>query len=213
MKPPARSSGHADSTQASAPEAGQILDIEDGLDRIMGDRVLYFKLLRRFRHDYVTAIPRLRDTLRADRYSAARLMAHTLKGAAGMIGARCVQAHAAELESALRAQSLALEAPLAQLDQTLGQTLATINSVLHNSADETPMAPSSATDPADPANLVLIGRLAYFLQEGDGAAIDVLESSATILAAMLGVEAYQQVAAAAHEFDFDGALSALQQRR
>lgn len=212
MKPPSPSSRQAVTAIAGGPGAHAILDIEDGLDRIMGDRVLYFKLLRRFRHDYVMALPRLRDTVRADRYGAARIMAHTLKGAAGMIGARCVQAHAEELESALRAQSLALEAQLTHLEQALSQTLATINSVLHDATDDS-APPPSAAEPADPANLLLIGRLAYFLQEGDGAAIDVLESSATILAAMLGVEAYQQVAAAAHEFDFDAALAALQQRR
>lgn len=190
-----------------------ILDIEDGLDRIMGDRVLYFKLLRRFQHDYITALPRLRDTLGADRYGAARVMAHTLKGAAGMIGARAVHAQAAELESAVRAQALALEPQLEHLEQALNQTLATIRSVLHNHPEEVPAPLTPAPDPSDPATLLLIGRLSYFLQEGDGAAIDILESSATILAAMLGVEVYQQVASAAHEFDFESALAALRQRR
>ena len=41
---------------------------------------------------------------------------------------------------------------------------------------------------------------------------DVLENSATVLAAMLGVEVFQKVAAAAHQFDFEGALLALRQR-
>ena len=44
---------------------------------------------------------------------------------------------------------------------------------------------------------------------GDGAAIDVLEQSASPLAARLGVERYQRVAAAAHQFDFEAALAAL----
>ena len=43
----------------------------------------------------------------------------------------------------------------------------------------------------------------------DGAAIDILENSASLLAASLGVHVYQEVAAAAHEFDYDGALAAL----
>ena len=56
----------------------------------------------------------------------------------------------------------------------------------------------------------LVKHLARLLEEGDGAAIDVLEQSASVLAAGLGEEAFQEVTAAAHQFDFEAALAILE---
>ena len=208
--------GHA---PLAAEPACQVLDTCDGLERIMGDRALYLKLLWRFKHDYQNFHPPFSHMISAELYGAARLKAHTLKGAAGMIGARAVHLLASELETALRAQAPATALPLARMEQALLQLLAAIDLQLPHQHDEPARAGTvaaaavQAPDAADPATLALIGRLAYFLQEGDGAAIDVLESSASVLAATLGVATYQDVAAAAHEFDFDTALLALRQRR
>lgn len=63
--------------------------------------------------------------------------------------------------------------------------------------------------PPDAATRELLARLAQLLDDGNGAAIDVLEQSATALAAALGVAMFQEVASAAHEFDFETALALL----
>lgn len=208
MMKPSAPHGH------DAGASGQaVLDIEDGLDRIMGDRVLYFKLLRRFQHDHHSTPLQIRAALDAGQYGSARLKAHTLKGAAGMIGARAAYALASTVEAALRAQASVPHVPLEPLQRALHQLLHTIASVLPAATDAQAVAPDGACDPADPATLAMLTRLASLLREGDGAAIDVLESSATALAACLGLSAYQEVAAAAHEFDFDTALHALTRRR
>lgn len=191
----------------SAAQATQrILDIDDGLDRIMGDRNLYGKLLRRFQHDHQDTPRQIRDAIAAERHDAARLRCHTLKGAAGMIGADATYEAAAVLETALRAHALALDAPLVQLETALQQLLAHLADVLQAAPQRPPVHGSA---PA-PAVQLLLARLASCLREGDGAAIDLLETSATLLASSLGVRRYQQVAAAAHEFDFEAALAALQ---
>ncbi|MDC8758147.1 Hpt domain-containing protein [Janthinobacterium fluminis] len=210
MKPSAPPSHDAG---AVAPPAQRVLDIEDGLDRIMGDRVLYFKLLRRFQHDHHSTPHQVRSALAAGQYASARLQAHTLKGAAGMVGARAVHTLAAALEAALRAQSSTLELPLEQLELALTELLNAISAVLPAVSAQQAAAPDAVSDPDDPATLALLARLAALLRDGDGAALDVLESSAATLAASLGVGAYQEVAAAAHEFDFDGAWHALTRRR
>ncbi len=212
----------SDESGAAAPQddARRILDIDDGLDRIMGDRNLYFKLLLRFLHDHDSTPRQIRDAIAAERYDTARIKSHTLKGAAGMIGASLMYEAAAALEAALRAHAIVLDQPLQRLESTLQQLLASVSRVLNSSPDgrsiqqgKTTSAPisSPATAPAtDPATQLLIARLSSCLREGDGAAIDLLEHSATLLADSLGVAKYQAVAAAAHEFDFDGALAALQ---
>ncbi len=208
MKPSAPPTG-----ATPAPPARSVLDIEDGLDRIMGDRSLYFKLLRRFQHDHHSTPHQISQTLATGQYAPAQLRAHTLKGAAGMIGARAVYQLAAALEAGLRAQSGDLAQPLAEVELALTELLHAISSVLPAGAEQHQAAPAAVPDPDAPATLALLARLASLLREGDGAAIDVLESSATVLAASLGLSTYQEVAAAAHEFDFDGAWHALTRRR
>ena len=83
---------------------------------IMGDRILYLKILRRFLHDHGTTPCQIRAEFDTGNYASARLKAHTLKGAAGMIGARHVHGLATTLESALRAQAPDLAQQMLQLE-------------------------------------------------------------------------------------------------
>ncbi|WP_296002758.1 Hpt domain-containing protein [Rugamonas sp.] len=186
------------------------LATDEGLTRLMGDRALYLQLLKRFRHDYQAAVTRMRQQLTLGDAALAWRLAHTLKGAAGMIGAHAVHAQALELESELARPSVAAEASLARLGEALRELLDRIDELLPPHADETEgQEQQPHQSPPPPATPVLLRRLAQLLFDGDGEAIDVLEQSATVLAASLGVERYQAVAAAAHEFDFEGALEAL----
>ena len=68
----------------------------------MGARPLYHQLLHRFAGDYADAAARLRQSLDAGQTHAAGRLAHTLKGAAGLIGAGQVCAMAAVIDTALR---------------------------------------------------------------------------------------------------------------
>lgn len=191
---------------------GAILEVESGLARIMGDRPLYLKILRRFLHDHGTTPRQVLADFQAGDYAGARLKTHTLKGAAGMIGAQQVYQLTAALEMALRAQAPGLLQQLQQLELAQDQLLGAVSIELASSTD-THSAQDVAPDPAAPAIQLLLARLASHLREGDGAAIDILENSATLLAASLGVHAYQEVAACAHEYDFEAALEALLRRR
>ncbi|MGK5080273.1 Hpt domain-containing protein [Janthinobacterium sp. HLX7-2] len=202
-----------DDAALAAADMVRILDVENGLGRIMGDRLLYLKILRRFLHDHGTTPCQILAEFAAGNYSSARLKAHTLKGAAGMIGAHHVHSLSATLEAALRAQAPDLAQQMLQLELAQDQLLGAISSMLGTPEAPHIAAQDVAPDPAAPAIQLLLARLASHLREGDGAAIDILENSASLLAASLGVNVYQEVAAAAHEFDFDGALAALLRRR
>lgn len=186
-----------------------ILDTAEGLERLMGDRSLYLQILKRFRHDYQAAVTRMRQQLTLGDAAQAWRLAHTLKGAAGMIGARAVHAQAMVLDVELAQPTAAAEAMLDQLAVALRALLERIDGLLPDGGAAHDAGPA----PTPPATQVLLKRLAQLLFDGNGAAIDVLEQSATVLAASLGVERYQAVAAAAHEFDFEGALEALEARK
>ena len=191
---------------SSDASRSHILVVEDGLERLMGDRALYLQLLCRFRQDYQSAPARIRQALASHQQEAAGRLSHTLKGAAGMIGAQEVQARALGLETGCgRPDSPVCMEALAALDQAMAALLAAIETVLN--AGKTSPPPAAATP--QPSAQLLLPHLARLLDEGDGAAIDVLEQSASVLAASLGVAVFQEVAAAAHQFDFEAALEAL----
>lgn len=181
-----------------------ILLVEEGLERLMGDRALYLQLLRRFRQDYQHAPARIRQALEAGQLEPGRRLAHTLKGASGMIGALQAHAAAATLEASCHVEGGPCMAAMAALEDAMHTLTGMIETVLDGSDGSTPPAP----EPQASAQL-LVHSLARMLDEGDGAAIDVLEQSASVLAASLGVAVFQEVAAAAHQFDFEAALEAL----
>lgn len=173
-----------------------VLDQAAGLRQLMGDQALYLQILRRFHQRYAGSAIQLRAALAGGDSAGAVRIVHTLKGAAGMLGAQQLQQAAAQLEAA----SCAL--PLAPLEQALRRLLGEIDQLL-SAADE-PAAPAPAS--AQPA---LVRRLARLLEDGDGAAIDVLEQSAAALTASLGAEVFGEVSTAAQQFDFDAALARL----
>lgn len=185
----------------------QRLDVEEGLDRLMGERALYLQILRRFLQDHRDSGTRI-ATLLSDRLEArAQLAAHALKGSAGLIGAQLVHDHAVQVENAI-ADGADASGLLPQLDALLCEACTCIDDVLREHGDK--LAPGEA--PAiNPAQLrALIEELAGLLRDGDGAAIDLVEKSAPVLAAALGVPTFQMVAAATHAFDFETALDALE---
>ena len=210
---------------------GQILQVETGLQQLMGDRALYLQILRRFRQRYHDSANQARIELLAGDAAGARLIFHTLKGAAGMIGAQQVYLLATTLETVCTGPSESCLGPLAQLEQALRALMAAIDTELNvddqvqhaqrqqqnqqgpaGVADGAAAAGAAASAPDRPApeTRMLVLHLARLLEEGDGAAIDVLEQSATVLAASLGVAVFREVTEAAHQFDFEAALAVLQ---
>ena len=78
------------------------IDMEDGLARTGGRQELFTSLLIKFSAGHKNTVQEIKSALEYnDREKAARL-AHTLKGVAGVIGARELNSIAAELEDAIR---------------------------------------------------------------------------------------------------------------
>jgi HPt (histidine-containing phosphotransfer) domain-containing protein len=185
-----------------------VIDTTDGIGRIMGDRELYLRMLRRFRSDYGPGVAPIRAALAQADTNLAHRIAHTLKGASGMIGAQPLHEQASALERAIRTASGGEQDELDALEPRLQEVLRAIDILLSGSpADRAPPAPVRAL----PEDAELLAQLVDLLASGDGAAVDLLEESAASLTAILGVQRLHQVVAAANEFDFEGALNALRQ--
>lgn len=193
----------------ATPAVQHILNTEEGLERLMGDQRLYVQLLRRFRQDYQHVIGQVRQALAQGDTEGAQRRIHSLKGAAGMIGAQQLHQLALAAEHSFRSAGLELQAGLDLVESALAGLLRVLDAYLQDTVDG-PGAVSHARQPAGPETRALLARLALLLDEGNGEAIDVLEQSATELASCLGVAKFQEVASAAHQFDYEGALAALQ---
>ncbi|MBI5165901.1 MAG: response regulator [Magnetospirillum sp.] len=95
------------------------------LDRLMDDAPLARRLLLTFAREQGGAIERLRGLLAAGQRAQARTIAHTLKGAAGNLGARRLMTLAAEMEAALRSEEAILP-PLAPLAAAIDEVLTSV---------------------------------------------------------------------------------------
>ena len=194
-------------------DAGQsrVLDVEEGIARVMGDRALFRRILRRFSSDYADSATSIRGALDRGDLRLAHRLAHTLTGAAGMISAHALHRQAGALELALRKGGGDTVAALDGVGAALAELLPAFDRLLGGTAapEESKPPPS----PALPSDHVLVAQLAKLLASGDGAAVDLLEQSGAGLAAALGHARFCEVTLAANEFDFEGALEALRRGR
>lgn len=103
------------------------LDVAKGLARLQGKRAFYRKLLELLVHDHLHDPVAIREDLRAGGFAEARRRAHSLKGAAAMLGAEAIRSTAARMELLLIGQDLpdlsinALEIELSSLTQALSE--------------------------------------------------------------------------------------------
>lgn len=78
------------------------IDLEWGIERVGGNRPLYFNLLTSFYHKHCNDYHAIKHALIEHDFDRALRLTHTLRGVAGNIGARLFEKDAAELESLLR---------------------------------------------------------------------------------------------------------------
>lgn len=99
MTPPEPTAANGDLVGYLAIVPG--LDHERGLRLVHGRFDTYARLLRQFAESHAKDMADLRRCLDAGDRTAARLLAHSLKGVAGLLGATRLQTLATELESAI----------------------------------------------------------------------------------------------------------------
>lgn len=209
-KPPA-----AESVMPVPAAAGKapapLVDVEAGVERLMGNRQVYLRALARFRHDYRSAGAAIGTALETGNPILAQRLVHTLKGAAGMIEARSLHVAALALETALRtggpastsaADPAQVDALFVRLDAELAHVLRELDGMADLSE-----AVVAAPRPVRPNNV--LERLRALLDIGDGEAVDLAEQAQDELIGQLGENDYRSFSAAVAEFDFERALALL----
>jgi HPt (histidine-containing phosphotransfer) domain-containing protein len=182
-----------------------VVDVEAGVARLMGNRHIYLRALARFRSDYRNAGAAIRAALDAGDTALAQRLAHTLKGAAGMIEAGALQAAALALEGALCGAGSELAPFLACLDGALSHVLRELDGMAPLAQEPAP--PAAPVEPDAPRHLRAM------LDIGDGAAVELVAAARTELVAELGEGEYEDLRAAVMMFDYERALELLDRPR
>lgn len=192
---------------------GTPLDLAGGIERVMGDRGMFARILSRFRLDYGRAASAIRTALSDGDRPLAQRLTHTLKGASGLIEARPLHLQAVALEQVLRAHSDHRSA-MDRLETELNRVLRELDKLLKDFA-----APQPALGAAQPVQdhgqrsprSDMLERLRQLLDVGDGAAVEVFAEARVRLTDVLGNAVMQEMSRAMDVFDFERALKLLGQ--
>jgi signal transduction histidine kinase/CheY-like chemotaxis protein len=180
------------------------IDVKAGMATTMNNEKLYHRMLQKFRDGQADFLAQFSAARRGDDASAPERLAHTLKGTAGNIGARAVQAAAAELEAACKAQAPAerIETLLACASAALLPVIAGLRQI---GSDES-AAQHTAVDGEQLRTLA--EKLRALLADDDSEAGDLLDEHADLFKAAFAGH-YRRIDDAIKSFDYEAALEAL----
>lgn len=194
-------------TGAPSGDAAAAIDLATALDRVMGDRAMFLRLLARFAGDYRDLIPRLQAAIAAGDTVLAQRIAHTLKGAAGMMEALPLRRLALDAELALKTDGAAPPALIDALDVELGRVLVEVDALLvAPDAAPLPVVSSSTASPALPVDARDLARLRAMLDIGDGRAPELVALLRPRLLVTLGADRMAALEKSIERFDFEHAL-------
>lgn len=188
------------------------LDVERGLMLVGGRQSLYRTILEKFTTSEADFTARLTAQVMSGNRGDAVRTAHTLKGAAGQIGAGDLQAAAAELEQVLRTEAASPE-PWAAMRRTEAN-LSVLLAALTRRPGPSPHAPiPEAPDSFDQAQFdAVCDRLEGHLAGDEYASNEIIAEHTALLRAGLG-EHFSWIAEAVDNFNYPAALDWLREAR
>ena len=193
-----------------APGIPQVegIDTADGLRRVGGNAKLYLSLLEQFLESQADAADKIRESIQKGAKQDAERFAHTVKGVAGNIGARGVQAVAGELEKAIRSGLAATQ--IETLRETFARELAHLTGGLAAVVGKREDESSAPQIPVDPAQVKpAVDRMSKLLGDSDAAAIEFLNKEEHIFHSLFKPDKYRRFSKLVSSYAFDEALEAL----
>jgi two-component system sensor histidine kinase/response regulator len=178
------------------------LDSAQAVRRLLGKADIYLNALRHFCKKQQAAAD-IRTALANDDRPTARRIAHTLKGAAGTIGAGQLAEQAAAIETALAApgQHLDIALPLDAMETSLGTLIAAIRQRLSQYGPEPDVAVAGPS----------LGDFIRLLEDSNPEAMAWLDTHADALRGMLPQARLTEIEAAVRTCDLDDALRLLRE--
>ena len=180
------------------------IDVRAGLKRTGGDRRRYEALLRKFAEQQRDAAKAMRAFLANNDTATAERTAHSLRGAAGTLGAAALMEVAANAETAVKT-GRGVDAAIALLARSLDPVIAAIEQAIPDESGDGFGAPAR-----DPAGVVAaLIRLKQLLENDDGDAADYMVDLQPTFKDVLTPVEIKTLSDRIGSFDFDAALSCL----
>jgi len=218
-----RATGQKPPVLDAPPEPDQVLADEDelpeslpgfnlaaGLARLMGNKRLYRKLLLDFGANYGGVADEIRQALAAKDFEQAHSLVHNIKGLAGNLEAKDLQAAAVKIEKLVKGQSQEtvsekdLEENIAELENSLNRALDAVQT-LGLPAEEKIIEPSAGWLAEVPVEQVkeVVNRIKAAAEMGD---VTQIKSIAEELKSEFdAMETFcDELVRLAEDFDFDG---------
>jgi two-component system, sensor histidine kinase and response regulator len=136
--------------EQALPDALPEFDLAEGLQRLMGNRALYRRLLGNFATQYLQAAANIRSALDAGDFEQAHGLVHAIKGVAGNLAAKDLQQQSAALEKLVKHADPGSPPPADELNQaydafkqSLGRALDAVTPLLPPAA-----SPAASTETA-----------------------------------------------------------------
>jgi CheY-like chemotaxis protein len=193
------------------PDALPEFDLAEGLQRLMGNRTLYRKLLSNFAMQYSGAAADLRNALNAGDFERAHGLVHAIKGVAGNLSAKDLQAHSVALEKLVKHADRAGPPPADELNsvceaflESLGRALAAVGSLVSARSAAAPAESAAGTLPLDLAREAAV-RLREAAEMGDVSGLAALCNELATKSAAFGPYR-DRVIRMVDDFDFDAVL-------
>ena len=184
------------------------VDTDAGLKVTQGKRGLYRKLLVRFQDSELGFEERFRGAIAAEDGVTATRFAHSLKGVAGNIGARDLQAAAAKLE-----QATANSGDGARIEECLGAVIEQLDTVLAGLASLGRESSTEAQSDTQQPLHDLFEQLTALLHDSDAEAVEVTERLLVHPAVGAHGALLKKLQQHIGEYDFEAALEVLQALR
>jgi two-component system, sensor histidine kinase and response regulator len=181
------------------------IHVAAGLKRLLGNKKSFRRILLRFRQDFENAADTLLDLVNSDKYEEAEILAHSIKGAGGNVGAEALQAAAAAVERVFKdGGKIFPEGEFVNFRNELGRVMTALMAL----KEDDPPSPDAMETPAavDPhlAEEIAV-RIKDAAEMGDVMELSKLGDELT--ARTDGLREYgAKIGRLADEFDFDGLL-------
>jgi CheY-like chemotaxis protein len=183
------------------------LDAASGLHNLNHHVAAYGRLLRLFAESHADDAEQVRSKLAAGARADARGIAHSLKGAAANLGLTAVRECAADIEAALRDETIPADQVLPRLPE-LEKRIREISEALLKALPDR-AAPAAKAQPTPSHPETMLKKLEAALASGDIEAGDIYRDNATAFGQLLG-DASNDLERLIGNYRYDEALALLQ---
>ena len=186
------------------------IDLTAGLNRMRGNWSAYKRILKSFHKKHKSAVDIIEDLIRQDHLAEAALLAHSLKGSGGNLGADALFKQAASMEKACREgnqeEAMGCISALRQQLQIVMTGLETLEQKETHESDNS----STAKEIDRKALLVRLEQIEGYLEADLSKAQVSVESLKDIGVSVVLTNSYSELQEALNSFDIEAAGEAIQ---